>query len=535
MMTIFDGVLPKSGICSAVGCRVSGIDADGVLPGICSEPYYGYFTSVAVFLTSQPKETMLLTIVSSLPAEAGPDRSLIVITPDDWTVPQIVSITSTDDPLADGDKNFTVTVSTLLSNDRDYGSGDQNKDGRSGLLYVALPFRSLDDPDDTGLTKCPKGYKGLFNAEAGPDSEEYADWKGCSLCPAGSWVDQDGDKMNCRACPPGMYGLVRGAPSMHLSHGWDLSRLPREPARTSDLDPGCLPCPNGTYGDRWGATTCIACNPFNESCDSLATVTPLPLGVSPREYGEAGSVVTHHWKLLSGDVWAPPLWLLPIVFEPTGHEILSGSEEHFQYLMILIATGITSVIFAVLMLIKRFMPRLWHIVFEKLKKLDRFAGEHLIFGDDEEDSESATKHLTGAFFSVTFLLVAVVSVGFLGFFFLEYNFQIEQALVPKDKTWETIVSDYEVNVEFVGYAGCVNGSADLNGNGRPDTEMDIEDMGLACACEDGVMSSTCCEYEKSCKCVADDGYVVGLKVLKNNSELPLRRFDWVTRGSYYCQ
>ena len=114
-MTIFYGVLPQSGICSAVGCRVPGIDADGVLPGICSEPYYGYFTSAAVFLTSQPKETMLLTIVSSLPAEAGPDRSLIVITPDDWTVPQIVPITSTDDPIADGDKKNTVTVSTLLT------------------------------------------------------------------------------------------------------------------------------------------------------------------------------------------------------------------------------------------------------------------------------------------------------------------------------------------------------------------------------------------------------------------------------------
>ena len=88
---------------------------------MCSEPYYGYVGYVTVQLLSQPKATVLFTLTSSLPSEAAPSLSILVVTSDDWTIPQSVDVVSIDDPVVDGDVNFNVTIATLFSDDPDYG------------------------------------------------------------------------------------------------------------------------------------------------------------------------------------------------------------------------------------------------------------------------------------------------------------------------------------------------------------------------------------------------------------------------------
>ena len=101
----------------AIGLTFTASDS----PGVCSEPYYGYVGYVTVQLLSQPKATVLFTLTSSLPSEAAPSLSILVVTADDWTIPQSVGVVSIDDPVVDGDVNFNVTIATLFSDDPDYG------------------------------------------------------------------------------------------------------------------------------------------------------------------------------------------------------------------------------------------------------------------------------------------------------------------------------------------------------------------------------------------------------------------------------
>ena len=64
--------------------------------------------------------------------------------------------------------------------------------------------------------------------------------------------------------------------------------------------------------------------------------------------------------------------------------------------------------------------------------------------------------------------------------FFARNFEYAEALVPRDentimkKTW----SDFEIAAEFVGYAGCLNGTVDLTNECAEDTEFTIEEDGF---------------------------------------------------------
>jgi hypothetical protein len=88
-----------------------------------------------------------------------------------------------------------------------------------------------------------------------------------------------------------------------------------------------------------------------------------------------------------------------------------------------------------------------------------------------------------------------------------------QALVPLDSSFEA-TSDFEVAVELVGYSGCLDGSADVDGDGVPDTPIDVTDVGLVY------------ESEKvECHCVAEDGYTDATSHIKH---------AWVNKGSYMC-
>ena len=265
------GYSHATGVAPAISLPFTNVDNDTIgltvvgsaAPGICSEPYYGYTGYITVYVNSQPKETMLLTVTSSIPAEAKPATTLVAITPDDWTNTQIIAIESIDDPVADGDIHFNVTVATLFTADADYGVLGPNREGSYGLIWQTVPFISVDDPDDTAESSCAPGYYGLY-ADVSVDSSYYNDWFGCHLCPAGTYSDESADKLWCRACPPGTFGLVEGATSMQSATDWE----------GGALDPGCVPCPNGTYNSGWGATACDPC-PYNYSCP-LASSNPLP-------------------------------------------------------------------------------------------------------------------------------------------------------------------------------------------------------------------------------------------------------------------
>ena len=112
----------------------------------------------------------------------------------------------------------------------------------------------------------------------------YRDYYGCTRCPEGSYADENADKLNCRKCPPGTFGVIKGSVAAQSSTDW----------RGNVVDPGCMPCPNGTYNTKWGQTACLLCNETTQSC-GIATVTPLPAYVRPWEWTE---LVATRWKVI---------------------------------------------------------------------------------------------------------------------------------------------------------------------------------------------------------------------------------------------
>ena len=372
--------------------------------GVSYSRYVGY---IEVYVTSQPKDTMLLTVTSSLPTEAKPSLTLVAITPDDWVNPQTIEIESIDDAYADGDIHFNVTVATLFTSDPDYGQIGPNREGSYGLISTTVPFISLDDPDDTAQTSCQPGYWGLY-ADVGIESPYYNDWYGCEKCPPGTWADESADKLWCRACPPGSFGLTEGAVAMQSATDWE----------GSALDPGCVPCPNGTYNEDFGATACKLC-PENRTC-ALATSWPLPKWMEAEVIHYTG--VQHHWKLLNTSAF-PILWL-PIYIGGRNADgearilEIQATEANFQYLMILCAAGATAAFFIGLYFVRRYSKdNLWKRMKPKILLLDNFKEMHY-----KREDESDVQGMSGVFASMTFIMSSMVLIGFVAYNFVEFNF-----------------------------------------------------------------------------------------------------------------
>ncbi|RPH16796.1 MAG: hypothetical protein CBC49_003755, partial [Alphaproteobacteria bacterium TMED89] len=463
-------------------------------PGICSEPYYGYVEIVYVYLMTEPKATVLLTAASSLPTEAGPNTPLVSISTQDWTLPKSVQVSSFDDPIADGDKHFNMTIGTLFTPDPDYGLLGPNPDGANGMISVIVPFISLDDPDDVGATACPKGMYGLY-VDVPATNPLFNDYQGCTYCPAGKWADENVDKVKCRDCPPGTYGVGPGAVSLGLGTDW----------AGEILDPACMPCPNGTYADFWGATMCKVCPP-GLVCE-MATVTPLPAGVEPSKF----MAVKHWWNSLKNTRFVPPGAQLLVAM---GFE---ADEDSFQMLMIVCAALLTAIFGVVCWVIKKEYPTtVWPKLKAQILKVDLFKADHFAV---EEEGEESDKRISGAAATMVFVIASCAVCGLFAYDYFDRNFLYSQALVPRDEKNINYhaYSSFEVTVEFVGYAGCLQGSSDVNGDGVADTEFEIVDEGL-------VYEDFTKDWE--CYCAPETGYIETL--------ITKRDFAWVNEGSYVC-
>ena len=238
------------------------------------------------------------------------------------------------------------------------------------------------------------------------------------------------------------------------------------------------------------------------TCDSLATATPLPGNIDLTE------TVVHWWSLLSNDKFEAPF--LPIMVGD--FELLKSDDETFQWMVIFFSAVGTCLVFASALVVRRVSPdKYWPMLQAQLQKLDRFKGEH---HGGESDDTASSKVMLGAFFGAAFVLSASALIAILFYNFLEYNFQYAQALAPKDDSIvSSIVSDFEVSVEFVGYTGCINGTADVNLDGIDDTETKID--------IEGFVTGSATTYSSHCHCVSETGvYGRGL---------------WLYQGSYFCQ
>ncbi|QDV39156.1 beta strand repeat-containing protein [Tautonia plasticadhaerens] len=126
---------------------VAAVNADDDTAGVVVAPMAGLTTSEAggsasfsVVLTSRPAADVTITVATSDPTEGVPSAASLTFTPDDWDVPQAVTVVGIDDPDDDGDVHFAVLLSP--------SSGDPAFD-RLGAAAVTL--ENLDD-DAAGVT-----------------------------------------------------------------------------------------------------------------------------------------------------------------------------------------------------------------------------------------------------------------------------------------------------------------------------------------------------------------------------------------------
>jgi hypothetical protein len=132
--------------------------ADVSKGGIRVQPTSGLITdedgataSFQVWLTLQPEADVVIDLATSDATEGQPSPSSLVFTPDDWNVPQMVTVTGLDDGVHDGTKSYKIIMRPAVSGDPAY----------KGL-----------NPDDVNVTNLDKEtvmYFGMF-------SENYEIW-----------------------------------------------------------------------------------------------------------------------------------------------------------------------------------------------------------------------------------------------------------------------------------------------------------------------------------------------------------------------
>jgi len=405
----------------------------------CSEPYYGKTAFINIYLTSEPKSSVLLFLTSSDASEAGPNDALLSIDKYTWDVVHTISVSSKDDAAEDGDIPFNVTVSVVLSDDPEYGSIDVNPDGMAGLYghSVTMAFLSLDDPDDAVVGACGAGEYGAF-----PD---------CTACPPGQYAEEFGDKVSCRFCPPGTFGTISGAEAMIISTDID----------GNVNDPGCMPCLSGTYSQIWGATSCEEC-PDGYFCNSLASTHPFKVNGT-------SSVVEHGWEQLEAGEWESSM----VIF---GKRFHVNAERYQAMCTVLIITFTIFISVLGLSLHSRVHSKFKDFVVMKLKKFDKFSEEHL-------DIEGEATVLGGVL-SLSALALSGVFIILYLYTYWSFNEHVENSFTPLDQSFYTNIGiELETQISFVGYSGCVGD--DLLTDADPSIAINYLDGRVSYQCERG--------------------------------------------------
>jgi hypothetical protein len=140
---------------------VTGTNSDDDTAGIVVTPTSGLTTSEAggadtftVVLTSEPTADVAIALSSSDTSEGVVAPMMLTFTAQNWSEPQIVTVTGVDDALEDGDQMYTVVLAPAVSQDAGY----------SGIDPSDVTVKNLDN-DTTGVTVEP--VDGLMVSEFG--------------------------------------------------------------------------------------------------------------------------------------------------------------------------------------------------------------------------------------------------------------------------------------------------------------------------------------------------------------------------------
>ena len=95
----------------------------------------GSSESFTVALTSRPLGDVIIPVSSTDPTEGSVSASSLTFTPQNWFLPQTVTVTGVDDGQLDGISTYQIGLGPAQSADPDY----------SGLTIAALPAENADD------------------------------------------------------------------------------------------------------------------------------------------------------------------------------------------------------------------------------------------------------------------------------------------------------------------------------------------------------------------------------------------------------
>jgi hypothetical protein len=133
----------------------------GATPGVSVSPTTGLLTSetggqasFTVVLDTKPTANVVINISSSDTTEGTVAPSSLTFTPDNWNIPQTVTVTGVNDSDPDGPVAYTIILSPAVSSDADY----------NGLDPADVSVTNADD-ESGGFVVNPTG--GLITTEAG--------------------------------------------------------------------------------------------------------------------------------------------------------------------------------------------------------------------------------------------------------------------------------------------------------------------------------------------------------------------------------
>jgi hypothetical protein len=120
----------------------------------------GGTASFSIVLASQPTaDVSIPTLSSSDTSEGTIDKTSLSFTPDNWNVPQVVTITGQDDDLDDGDIGYTINIGASVSGDPLYDNIDPANppvtnlnDDTAGVLFSPVSLITTETGDSDTFT-----------------------------------------------------------------------------------------------------------------------------------------------------------------------------------------------------------------------------------------------------------------------------------------------------------------------------------------------------------------------------------------------
>ena len=162
-LTLYFDLLGFGAVDSSISIANVHTDADVLPPGIIVTPTTGLITSedgrtaqFDVYLSAQPTDNVSVELVSSDSGEGALSRDIVVFTPDDWDVPQTITVTGIDDEVPDGTIAYNIITDRAVSLDGRY----------HGMNPVDVLILNLDNDPDILVSPT----EGLVTSEAGGEA-----------------------------------------------------------------------------------------------------------------------------------------------------------------------------------------------------------------------------------------------------------------------------------------------------------------------------------------------------------------------------